>query len=68
MAKDENISYTFDTGPIAYGDTFTHAVNVNLPAIGPSALILTARMPVGYADTNKANNTASVDIDVLLAP
>jgi len=37
-----------------------------VPAIGPSALILSASMPDGYADTNKANNTKTVAIDVVL--
>ena len=68
VAKNEAVSFKFDTGPINYGDTYSHDVTLNLPAIGPSALILTATMPDGYVDTNKANNTDTVDIDVLLAP
>jgi hypothetical protein len=68
VAKDEAVSFKFDTGPIAFGGTYTHDVTVNLQAIGPSALILSASMPDGYADTNKANNSKIVPIDVQLAP
>ena len=68
VVQNEAVSYKFDTGPIAYGDTYTHTVTVNVPAIGPSALILSASMPSGYADTNKANNTKTVAIDVSPAP
>ncbi len=64
VAQNEAVSFKFDTGPIAYGNTYQHDVVVNLPAIGPSALILSASMPDGYADTTKANNTKSVAIDV----
>jgi len=68
VVQNEAVSYKFDTGPIAYGDTYTQTVTVNVPAIGPSALILSASMPNGYADTNKANNTKTVAIDVSPAP
>jgi hypothetical protein len=64
VAKDEGVSYKFDTGPIAITDSYYHDVTVNLPAYGPSTLILSATMPDGYADTNKSNNTDSVDITV----
>ena len=66
VVQNEGVSFKFDTGPIAYGATYTHTVTVNVPAIGPSALILSASMPDGYADTNKANNTKTVAIDVVL--
>src|SRR4051812_49360115 len=68
VAKDENVSYKFDTGPIAITDSYYHDVTVNLPANGPSALIVTATMPDGYTDTNKDNNSKSVDINVLPLP
>jgi hypothetical protein len=68
VVKDAAVSFKFDTGPIAYGDTYTHSVTVNVAAHGPSALVLSASMPSGYVDTNKANNTKSVDIDIQLAP
>jgi len=68
VAKDEGVSYKFDTGPIAITDSYSHDLTVNLPAMGPSALILTASMPDGYADTNKANNTKTVDISVQPKP
>ena len=64
VVQNEGVSYKFDTGPIAYGATYTHDIVVNVPAIGPSALILSATMPDGYVDTNKANNTKSVAIFV----
>ena len=68
VAQNEGVSFKFDTGPIAITDSYYHDIVVNLPAIGPSALILSASMPDGYADTNKANNSKSVTIDVQLAP
>ncbi len=64
VAKDEGVSFEFDTGPIATTDNYYHDLVVNLPAIGPSALILTATLPEGYADTNKSNNSKTVPIDV----
>ena len=64
VGQNEGVSFKFDTGPIAYGGTYTHDVTVNLPAAGPSALILSATMPDGYADTKKSNNTKTVDIFV----
>ena len=66
VVQNEGVSYKFDTGPIAYGDTYTHDIVVNVPAIGPSALILSATMPDGYVDTKRSNNTTTVDIDVML--
>lgn len=66
-AKNEGVSYRFDAGPIAITDSYYHDIVVNLPAYGPSTLILSATMPDGYADTNTANNTKSVDI-VVSAP
>jgi len=68
VAKDEAVSYKFDTGPIAITDTYYHDVVVNLPAAGPSALIVTATVPEGFVDTNKANNSKSVDIVVQAQP
>ena len=68
VAQNEGVSFKFDTGPIAFGGTYTHDVTVNLQAIGPSALILSASMVDGYTDTNKANNSKTVPIDVQLAP
>jgi hypothetical protein len=69
VAKNEAATFEFDTGPIAITDSYYHDIeHVNLPAIGPSSLILTATMPSGYYDTNEANNTKSVDIEVSLAP
>lgn len=64
VAKDEATSYKFDTGPIAITDSYYRDVVVNLPASGPSALILSATVPDGYRETNKANNNTSVDIVV----
>ena len=65
VAKNEGATFEFDTDPIAITDSYYHDIeNVNLTALGPSTLILTATMPSGYYDTNKANNTASVDIEV----
>jgi len=59
----------FDTGPIAITDSYYHDIDhVNLPASGPSALILTGMMPGGYADTNNANNSKTVAIEVSPAP
>jgi hypothetical protein len=62
------VSYKFDTGPIAITDSYYHDVTVNLPASGPSALIVTATMPDGYSDTNPDNNSKRVDIDVVTSP
>lgn len=67
VAQNEGVSFKFDTGPIAITDSYYHDVVVNLPAIGPSALILSATMPAGYADKNKSNNSKTVPIDVQLA-
>jgi hypothetical protein len=68
VAKDEGVSYRFETGPIKITDSYYHDVTVNLPAYGPSALTLSASMPDGYVDINKANNTKSVDIFVQAQP
>ena len=69
VAKNEGASFEFATSPIAITDSYYHDIDlVNLAALGPSTLTLTATMPSGYYDTNKANNTASVDIFVTTAP
>ena len=68
VVQNEAVSFKFDTGPIPYGGTYTRDVVVNVPAIGPSALILSATMVDGYVDTNKANNTATQAIDVQPTP
>ncbi len=68
VVQNEGFSYEFDTGPIAVTDSYYKDVVVNVPAIGPSALILTASMPDGYVDTNKANNAKTVAVEVSLAP
>ena len=68
VVQNEGVTYKFDTGPIAITDSYYKDVVVNVPAIGPSALIASATVPDGYVDTKKSNNTDTVNITVELAP
>lgn len=62
---EEAFSTSFDTGPIAPGDTYAYTVTVNLSAIGPATLTLQVKVPPGYTDINKPNNKVAIAITVL---
>jgi hypothetical protein len=64
----EQFSASFDTGPLAETDAYSHDVTINVPAIGPATLTLQVKAPPGYADTDKSNNKVQIAIEVQLKP
>jgi len=64
----EGFSQSFDTGPIAEGDNYSHNVAFNLEAMGPATLTWSVKVPAGYYDTDASNNKGSFDFQVLPKP
>jgi hypothetical protein len=64
VAKNEGVTESFDTGPIAYTDNYYHDIDVVLPAYGPTTVTVTGTLPKLFDDTNPANNKDSFDTTV----
>lgn len=62
---EEAFVVTFETGPIAASDNYSHNVDVNLPAMGPATFTMSVKPPAGYVDYDTSNNKVTIAIQVL---